>query len=232
MRKLNLVSIFLLYCLVSLGCAHVKSGHYIQWQEGDTLETLAQKYGLNSREIASINQGQEFRPGDWYFIPLERGVIQLFQGGHQIADIPFSPQFLSSGRFLWPVPETTRISSSYGPRWGRHHHGVDIPGRIGLDVIAAEDGVVLYAGEMGGYGNLIAIRHAGGYNTVYAHLNAFKVKKGQEVYRGQVIAELGNTGHSTGPHLHFEVRRGARSVDPMAYIQHSRNYLIAYQNQN
>ncbi len=214
-----------------IGCAHIQSGHYIQLSDGQTLEDIAEKYGLNSRDLASANVGREVRSGEWVFVPLNRGLIQLFQNRVQYGNISYSHQFLSSGKFLWPVPESTRISSHYGHRWGRIHHGVDIPGRIGMNVIAVEDGVVLYASSMGGYGKLIAIRHAGGYNTVYAHLNDFSVRPGQRVRRGEVIGELGNTGRSTGPHLHFEVRRGTESIDPMAYIKQSRDYVIAY-NQN
>lgn len=222
-----------LFCLslLMVGCSHIQSGQYVQVRSGDTLETLAERYGVNSRDIASANVGREFREGQWYFVPLERGLIQLFDRQRpRYSSIAYSAQFLSSGKFLWPVPESTRISSQFGQRWGRAHHGVDIPGAIGLDVIAAEDGVVVYAGKMGSYGNLVAIRHAGGYNTVYAHLNSIGVRKDQRVRRGQVIAELGNTGRSTGPHLHFEVRRGANPIDPMAYIQSSRDYVIASRN--
>ena len=217
--------------LLVLGCAHIQSGQYVQVKNGDTLESLASRYGVNSRDVASANVGRDLAAGSWFFIPLERGLIQLFDKQRpRYSSIAYSPQFLSSGKFLWPVPESTRISSHYGHRWGRAHQGVDIPGAIGLDVIAAEDGVVAYAGKMGSYGNLVAIRHAGGYNTVYAHLNNFAVKKNQRVRRGQVIAELGNTGRSTGPHLHFEIRNGVKPIDPMGYIQSSRDYVIASRN--
>lgn len=229
MSRLPFIALSLLAFFYLASCANIQSGRYIQIGENESLEQLAARHGVSVGEITLVNRGRSFTPGEWIFVPQQQGLIQLFQGKPQYADISYSLEFLNSGKFLWPVPESTRISSKFGPRWGRQHHGIDIAGPIGLAIIAAEDGEVLHAGTMGGYGKLVAIRHAGGYSTVYAHLNNFSVRKGQKVVRGEKIGELGNTGRTTGPHLHFEVRRGTQATDPMAYIGESRNYVIAYQ---
>ena len=82
---------------------------------------------------------------------------------------------------------------------------------------------------MRGYGKIVVIKHSGGYSTVYAHNSKNVVKRGTKVYRGQVVAKVGNTGKSTGMHLHFEIRKKESTVNPMAYIRKSRNYVLAYQ---
>ncbi|TYQ31529.1 LysM peptidoglycan-binding domain-containing M23 family metallopeptidase [Pseudanabaena sp. UWO310] len=124
---------------------------------------------------------------------------------------------LSSG-FIWPADGV--ITSGFGWRWGRVHQGIDIAAPIGTPVLAASTGVVDYAGwSDGGYGNMIDIRHPDGTITRYGHLNEIHVKEGQSVSQGQLIAAMGSTGFSTGPHLHFEIRpNGGSAVDPMAFL--------------
>lgn len=116
-----------------------------------------------------------------------------------------------------------RVTSSYGMRrhpilgFTRMHQGVDFAAREGAPVLAAADGIVTQAGPEGGYGNLLRIRHAGGWATGYAHLSAFApgVAPGARVLRGEVVAFVGHTGLATGPHLHFEVSLGGMKLDPM-----------------
>jgi murein DD-endopeptidase MepM/ murein hydrolase activator NlpD len=119
---------------------------------------------------------------------------------------------------IWPSKGT--LTSSYGRRWGRMHQGIDIAGPIGTPVVAAADGVVItseYQG--GGYGNLIEIQHTDGSITRYGHNNRIHAGVGQPVKQGQHISDMGNTGRSTGPHLHFEFHPGGGSaVNPMAYL--------------
>ena len=98
------------------------------------------------------------------------------------------------------------------------HYGIDIPGRAGTPVYAAEGGVVRFAGRAGGYGNLIEIVHPGGARTRYGHLSAILVPAGTEVARGEPIARMGSTGRSTGSHLHFELRTNGRAVDPLPHL--------------
>jgi len=120
--------------------------------------------------------------------------------------------------FIWPAQGV--FTSGYGWRWGRMHRGIDIAGPIGTPIFAAAPGVVDYAGwNSGGYGNLVDIRHPDGSLTRYAHNNRLLVRKGQRVRQGQQIAEMGSTGYSTGPHLHFEIHpAGQGAVNPMAYL--------------
>ena len=110
-------------------------------------------------------------------------------------------------------------TSNYGPRWDSFHKGIDIAGNIGDDVMAAIDGVITYAQyNDGGYGNLIMINHHDEMVTYYAHLSAINVYVGQRVSKGDIIGSVGNTGFSTGPHLHFELRVKDEPVNPSEYL--------------
>ena len=116
-----------------------------------------------------------------------------------------------------------RSTSGFGPRWGRMHNGHDWAGPIGTDIKATADGVVVSAGWSSGYGRLIKIQHEFGIETRYAHLSKIRVSVGERVSRGQHIGDLGNSGRSTGPHLHYEVRVGGKPVNPMIYIKAARD---------
>jgi len=120
--------------------------------------------------------------------------------------------------YVWPAKGV--FTSGYGWRWGRMHRGIDIAGPVGTPIVAAAPGVVDFAGwNSGGYGNLVDIRHPDGSLTRYAHNNRLMVRTGQRVEQGQQIAEMGSTGYSTGPHLHFEVHpSGQGAVNPMAFL--------------
>ena len=120
--------------------------------------------------------------------------------------------------FSMPVVDSFRWTSGYGPRWGRMHEGVDMAGPVGTPIYATADGVVVQAGWASGYGRLIKIQHEFGIETRYAHLNAIRVEVGQRVSRGERIGDMGNSGRSTGPHLHYEIRVDGEPLDPMIYI--------------
>ena len=122
-----------------------------------------------------------------------------------------------------PVGGSYRLSSSFGMRSGRMHRGLDMAGPTETAVIAPADGVVSFAGVQNGFGNLIKIRHEFGYETFYAHLNSIDVTVGQRVTRGERIGGMGNTGRSSGPHLHYEIRLNDESIDPMTYIRVGRD---------
>lgn len=125
--------------------------------------------------------------------------------------------------FSEPYRSAVRYTSGFGMRWGRMHKGADFAGPHGTDIFATADGVVTHAGWSSGYGKLIKIKHAHGIETRYAHLAKFRVQKGQRVSRGQHIGDMGNTGRSTGTHLHYEVRINGRAVNPMKFIKAARN---------
>ena len=124
--------------------------------------------------------------------------------------------------YIWPTKGV--LTSGYGPRWGKMHKGIDIANGTGTPVFAVADGVVEKAGwNNGGYGRLVDIRHVDGTLTRYGHNNRVLVQPGQQVQQGQVISEMGSTGFSTGPHLHFEVRlAGKAAVNPVAYLPTNR----------
>jgi murein DD-endopeptidase MepM/ murein hydrolase activator NlpD len=119
--------------------------------------------------------------------------------------------------FSWPTKGT--ITSKFGRRWGRMHKGIDIAGPIGTPINAAADGTVIVAGYQSGYGNLVEIRHIDGTTTRYGHNSELSVSSGQTVRQGQQVARMGSTGHSTGSHLHFEIRpSGGNAVNPIAHL--------------
>jgi len=121
----------------------------------------------------------------------------------------------SASGLIWPV--SGPVVSPFGWRWGRMHEGIDIAVGYGTPIAAAASGVVIYAGWMGGYGNLIIIDHGGGLATAYGHQSSFAVGGGP-VSQGQTIGYIGCTGHCFGPHLHFEVRVNGAAVDPLGYL--------------
>lgn len=124
-----------------------------------------------------------------------------------------------TGNFIWPL-EGGRVTSPYGWRNGRLHEGVDIGANTGTPILASENGMVKYVGWEGGYGNSVVIKH-GKYYTRYAHNSANLVSTGEVVEKGQVIAQVGSTGRSTGPHVHFEIRTGGKygtTKNPIDYI--------------
>jgi murein DD-endopeptidase MepM/ murein hydrolase activator NlpD len=121
--------------------------------------------------------------------------------------------------FAMPVRDSFRYTSGFGMRWGRMHNGTDFAAPIGTPIYATADGVVTEAGWSSGYGRLIKIQHEFGIETRYAHLNRISVNVGERVSQGQRIGDMGNSGRSTGPHLHYEVRVGGRPVNPMIYIR-------------
>ncbi len=138
--------------------------------------------------------------------------------------------YVSSGHFAWPVPSCTNITSGFGWRniggGSEYHKGIDISrgGIYGAAIVAADSGRVIQAGMgfygtgYGGYGNVVAIDHGGGYSTLYGHMSSVSVHAGQQVSKGQVIGHVGSTGQATGPHLHFEIRVNGTAQNPMKWF--------------
>jgi murein DD-endopeptidase MepM/ murein hydrolase activator NlpD len=122
----------------------------------------------------------------------------------------------SAAGLIWPV--SAPITSPFGWRWGRMHEGIDLGAAYGSPIAAAAAGTVIYAGWLGGYGNLTVIDHGGGIATAYGHQSQIAVSVGEQVAQGQIIGYVGSTGHSTGSHLHFEVRVDGQAVDPLGYL--------------
>lgn len=128
------------------------------------------------------------------------------------------PTTVASGAFSSPT--RGRLTSGFGPRWGTIHNGIDVAGPTGTPVNAADGGRVEFAGYRGSYGNLIIIDHENGYQTYYAHLNSIGVSRGDRVQKGGRIGAMGSTGRSTGPHLHFEVRRNGEPINPLNFVNY------------
>lgn len=158
----------------------------------------------------------------------ERAYRELQETSRQIEQMIRSQTARSSGsvnatgRMIWPA--SGPITSPYGwrthPIFGtqRYHSGIDIGADYGDTVAAADSGIVIYSGWMGGYGKAVIIDHGNGITTLYGHNSELLVVEGQSVRQGQAISRVGSTGYSTGPHLHFEVRQNGSPVDPMGYL--------------
>jgi len=129
----------------------------------------------------------------------------------------------TGGEFDWPTPSTSYITSPFGYRihpisgTRKFHTGIDIGASYGSSIVAANSGTVILAGWNGGYGKCVVVDHGGGYSTLYAHASAILVNHGETVARGQEIAQVGSTGNSTGPHLHYEIRINGEYQNPMNY---------------
>jgi murein DD-endopeptidase MepM/ murein hydrolase activator NlpD len=177
----------------------------------------AQDYQDHNQEVASRIpiQVEYYNPG---ILPSDGEMVS--------PDLPYlypPDQYLPDGSrpfngYIWPAKGV--LTSGYGWRWGRMHKGIDIAAPIGTPVVAVADGKVISAGwNSGGYGNLIKVKHDDGSITLYAHNSKIFVRGGQEIKQGQHIANMGSTGFSTGPHLHFEVHPiGQSAVNPIAFL--------------
>lgn len=120
---------------------------------------------------------------------------------------------------FFALPVNGRISSLYGIRKGKFHHGIDLPGKTGSIIKASNHGKVVYSGLKGGYGQVVIISHFPDLFTVYAHNSKNLVSPGMVVKKGDTIALMGSSGHSTGPHVHFEIRKRTQSLDPIKFIK-------------
>jgi murein DD-endopeptidase MepM/ murein hydrolase activator NlpD len=184
-------------------------------QPGDTAETLAQREHAPVEDVVELNDVADARaplaPGSKLFVP--EGATPAPQVGR---------------RFAWPIHGI--VSSGFGsrpviggggpPGSTRPHEGIDIAAPQGTEIHAAADGEVVYSGNgIRGYGNVVIVKHSDGFLTVYAHNLQNRVQKGERVVRGQLLGLVGQTGHATAPHLHFEVRYGETPRNPITYLE-------------
>ncbi len=213
-------------CLLS-ACAGVRS-RYHEVAQGETLQSIAQKFEVPLTGLVASNPelaGGSVKKGEKLYIPFEESPDWDSEGTISLAVDNRLPAQVSRQEnlpaFLWPV--RGNLSSFFGIRY-RHRHetsheGIDVAAPTGTAVKSARSGHVIYAGNrIRGYGNMVIIRHADSFSTVYAHLSKFNVKKGQFIGRGQLLGKVGRTGRARGAHLHFEIRDGQTPVDPMVYL--------------
>jgi murein DD-endopeptidase MepM/ murein hydrolase activator NlpD len=132
----------------------------------------------------------------------------------------YKPIILTNASII--SPSRGSISSNFGMRWGKMHQGVDIAANLGTTINAVLDGTVIFAGWQDGYGKVIQLSHSGGIQTTYAHCSFIDVKKGETIKQGEKIGEVGSTGNSTGPHLHFEVRKNGEPQNPEKYVRQNK----------
>jgi murein DD-endopeptidase MepM/ murein hydrolase activator NlpD len=185
-----------------------------QIQRGDSLSRISTSFNVPLEVILDVNdiKSDNIRPGETLFIP-----------GARMNDIDLR---MSLGElFMFPLPGRRHVTSNFGMRKDpisgvlQFHNGVDFRANVGTTVMASMDGIVSVVGENWLYGKYIIISHSNGYKTLYGHLNSFSVKQGDRVARGRKIGESGNTGYSTGPHLHFSIYdRNNRLVNPLELI--------------
>ena len=211
--------------------------HHVQ--SGETLWRIARTYGVPLESLLrenALSDPSQLSQGSLLFIPgairelavppagevaaarvEQRPARRLGPSAIPRAGLrPLDPA--ARGEALsWPTPGV--LISGFGARERDRHEGIDLACPEGTPVRAAEDGLVLFAGEQRGYGNLVLLAHEGDLVTVYAHNAENLVRKGERVSRGEEIARVGHTGNATGPHLHFEVRLGARPRDPLGFLR-------------
>jgi len=218
-------------------------GAYYRWSAGDGLNGVAGFFGVQPEEIINFpgNQLDPAALGDWSSPNIEPGAWLVIPGGRREfvswsapiipLDNPGVAKVLGpgacenvqggvvgTGAFIWPADSHTIIGYDYVP--DANHPGIDIDGDEGSAVYAADSGVVVYAGwNDWGYGNVVVINHANGWQTLYAHLSAYYVGCGQFVYQGNTIGAIGTTGNTTGPHLHYEMMYNGVRLNPHDYLQ-------------
>ena len=186
-------------------------------QPGDTLWSIARRHGTSVDKLYALNSmttPQDLRAGQRLQVPRASTQSDATPVPSLRTPQPEEPPATKIAR----VPSAPAPTSRYGRRGGRPHDGVDIGAAQGTAVQAAAAGQVIFAGVHGGYGKLVLVRHANGLVTVYAHQRDIAVRKGQRVTAGQLLGHVGTTGRASGPHLHFEVRRGARPENPLRHL--------------
>lgn len=224
------------FCVSLMSCG-TTYGIYHRVEKGQTFSSIAKTYKVSPQELLKINRLKEpvnLKEGDAIFIPgvsIEK-VVEAHKDdvytppaktrGKSAAepprrDVSATTSKAGKGRFIWPVDG--RLISEFGMRNGERHAGIDIKAEEGAPVKAAESGKVIYSGNgLNGYGNLIIIKHEGVFFTVYAHNKKNLASEGNLVEKGKEIAQVGDTGRATTPHLHFEIRKNKATVDPILYL--------------
>jgi murein DD-endopeptidase MepM/ murein hydrolase activator NlpD len=218
------------------------NGTYHEWRDGENFTKVAEYYGVDPLDIVQYPGNRidiydfnldnpSFEPGQMLIVPggerelVDYGPPAITRDNPAIA-ATYGPGHCGTiytgsvgvGVFIWPTTERWISGYDYNP--GANHPAIDIAGNTGNPVWASDNGVVVYSGWSNyGYGNLVVIDHGTGWQTLYAHLNSINVGCGQSVNQGQGIGALGNTGNSSGAHLHFEMIYVGSKVNPWNFLQ-------------
>lgn len=222
--------IFFVLLLTACGARRPRStedaemvGRWYTVAAGDTVDAIAKRFGVPQDDIVELNglvDPDRLEVGQRLFLYGVEEVVRRLPRKAAARPEPGEPTPASTDApsVAWPMTEGV-LSSGYGERWGRPHKGIDIAAEEGTPVYAAADGEVVFAdASKGGYGNLVILKHRAGWMTIYGHNSRILVDEGDHVRQGAAIAEVGSTGRSTGPHLHFEIRIDSEAVDPMIHL--------------
>lgn len=188
---------------------------------GETLWRICKSYGVDLQQVAEINNIQDvtqIKVGQKIFIPgaARPQRVEPFRPTPDTPQEPVPRLETFRGQFIWPLQGP--VVSPFGVRNGIKHAGIDIAGKLGSPVVAVANGEVIYEGYLRGYGNIIIIKHYEAFTSVYAHLGEFRVREHSMVRQGEVIATVGDSGRSEGPHLHFEIRVNKEARNPLFYL--------------
>ena len=211
MKKLFFLSLGLLLIACSLVETTTKKRKYY-WQEGDNLQKIAEFFGDNLLEIRRRNHIYE--PEDLFV-----GFPLIIIPKEQALPKKISPKTTTASKLQFTVPSQGTITSKYGYRNNKFHYGVDFGANKGKQIVAAAAGVVKRTGLRSGYGNTVEIAHSRNITTLYAHLEKSLVKKRHRIKQKELIGIMGNTGRSSGVHLHFEIIVNGTHINPLKVIQ-------------
>jgi murein DD-endopeptidase MepM/ murein hydrolase activator NlpD len=202
-----------------------KGGVYHIVERHQTLYRICKTYGVNMKEVASLNgitDHSKIQTGRRIFIPGARQVLKveiyIDDVVAETGDKERERVAYKKMNFIWPVEG--KIVCSFDETENKIHQGIDIAASPGTPIKASSSGVVVYSGNtIKGYGNLIILRHSEEFVTVYAHNQVNLVEEGTSVEKGQIIGKVGQTGRASGPHLHFELRKTNRAIDPLPFLK-------------
>jgi len=226
--------LFVLTVFLTQGCAKQKvvidrsplpsrSGIYHIVEKHQTLYRICKTYGVDIKEVASINRiadHSRIKVGQRIFIPGVRRALKVEVYIEDVVEtsIPQEEVVYKKPLFTWPVEG--RLVDLFDETEGKRHMGVDISSPAGTPIKASASGKVIYSGNtIRGYGNMVILRHSEEFVTIYAHNEVNLVEEGEWVERGQIIGKVGQTGRASGPHLHFEIRKNDKAVDPLLFLK-------------
>ena len=234
-EKMFFVLLFISAVLFLNTCAHPKTqiqkplppqemrGVYHVVERHQTFYRICKTYGVDLKEIASLNRisdPSKIQTGQRIFIPGARRVLKVEIYIDDVVSEQGEKAKVAYKRFdfIWPVEG--KINQGFEEAENRRHQGIDISSAVGAPIKASNAGTVIYSNNtIKGYGNLIILRHSEELVTVYAHNQVNLVEEGTWVEKGQIIGKVGQTGRTSGPHLHFEIRKNNKAIDPLLFLR-------------